>query len=188
MSPISTPETSSENVSVTTPTAFARGDVTSTMSTVGSTTSTPLNQPSNAAVSAGTSPPSGSSAFPAKSSTGVAPSVVTSRNSYVASSVVTDDRSSVYRKSVCCTTDKPEITTGTVSFSKTKSAISTPDTPSLKMILTVPTSVCRGSGAISIMSTVGAVLSSTQISDASDASSMPALSTIPESDATSVNR
>ena len=67
-----------------------------------------------------------------------------------------------------------------------KSVRSTPVTGSLNVMLTLPTALFRGSGVISIMSAVGAVVSVSQLSEALTLNRLPTASMIPELAATSV--
>ena len=67
-----------------------------------------------------------------------------------------------------------------------KSFRSTPVTGSLNVMLTLPTALFRGSGVISIMSAVGAVVSVSQLSEALTLNRLPTASVIPELAATSV--
>src|SRR5262245_26225664 len=68
-----------------------------------------------------------------------------------------------------------------------KSLTSTPDTGSLKLIVTLPTAVLRGSGEISTMSAAGPVESITQLSTASCSSALLEPSIMPDAAAFNVS-
>jgi len=85
-------------------------------------------------------------------------------------------------------TDRALISTVPPSRVRAKSSIPTPVTDSVKLIVTVPACVLRGSGVTSAMSAVGAVVSITHVSLASTDRRFPAASWMPDVAAVSVSR
>jgi hypothetical protein len=86
---------------------------------------------------------------------------------YAPSVPVTDDRSIVYWLAVTVVTVRPLIETPTASRVSEKSSIVTQVTSSLKLIVTTPAFVLRGSAVTSTTSAVGAVRSTVNASIAS---------------------
>jgi len=173
-SPMLTPVTGSEKLMVTVPACVLRGSgVTSAMSAVGAVVS--MTHVSLASTD---------SAFPAAS--WIPEPKAVNVNTYVPATPVTLDRSSVYAAPLPPTVNAL-ISTVAPSRVSPKSAMSIPVIDSVKLIVTVPALVLRGSGVTSAMSAAGDVVSTTHASLASANRRFPAASWIPEPEAVSVS-
>jgi len=173
-SAMSIPVIDSVKLIVTVPALVLRGSgVTSAMSAAGDVVST-----THASLA------SANRRFPAAS--WIPEPEAVSVSTYIPSAPVTPDRSSVYVAPLPPTV-RPLRSTVAPSRVRAKSAMSTPVTGSVKLIVTVPACVLRGSGVTSTMSVVGAVVSRSHVSLASTDSRFPAASWIPEPEAVSVN-